>query len=106
MIYSRWNTINGGYDYFEGPGDRPMGNDLPKVVLPNSSPIGVASVDAGRPMPKSAKYVGKGPVAKGAITPISRTALGMVQSIVTAPFLYMGLGIVAGWAIFTKRIKF
>jgi len=75
MIYSSWRPDRGGYAYFQTAERRGIGNDLPTPRLVRSSPIGVASVEAGRPFPRGATPIGSGPLAKGVIVPLDRSGL-------------------------------
>lgn len=97
MIYSRWRPNTGGYDYFQANGDIPLANDLPIPSLPSGTKIGVASVDVGRRIPSAAKYVGSGEKAKGMVSPISQSSLGLgsVTTIMSAPFLWFAGGMLA-----------
>jgi len=98
MIFSRWNPVQGGYDYFEGGKSIPLGDDLPKPRLSQSSPIGVASIDAGRSLSPGAEYVGSGPLARGQITPISRNSLGVLLPSYVPRWAVVALaGFFAGW---------
>lgn len=76
MIFSRWRPDRGGYDYFDSPSTRyGLGDDLPVPILRNTTDIGVASTDIGRPMPIDAAPVGSGPMAKGMIAPMDASGL-------------------------------
>lgn len=103
MIYSRWNYKLGGYDYFQTSEQHGIGDDYSAPLLSQSSPIGVASVDAGRPLPISAKFVGTGKEARGLLTPVSRSVLGAIQSVLPKETLFFAAGLLTMWCIF--RIK-
>lgn len=76
MMYSRWVPDKGTYEHFNVPGERRgMGDDLPVPRLRARSPIGIASTDAGRPLPAGAKPAGSGSVPKGCIVPSDRSVL-------------------------------
>ena len=76
MIYSLWDPSDGKYSYFDAPKERyGMGDDLPSPILPKGTAIGVASTEAGRPMPRGARRVGQGEFARGVIAPLSRKGL-------------------------------
>lgn len=105
MIYSKWRPDKGGYDYYEG-GDKnvPLGDDLPTPRIPKGTAIGVASIDAGRPLPSGARRVGSGKDAVGLITPISRNGLGVLGNIGVPPqYIYAALGVLVGWWIARKK---
>lgn len=76
MIYSRWRPDSGGYDYFESTERYGIGDDLPTPVLWPGK-LGVASTSAGRPMPRGARYIGKGPLPRGVIAPMETAGLAM-----------------------------
>lgn len=105
MIYSKWRADRGGYDYFETSGpDIPLGNDIPVPTLPEGTRIGVASIEAGHPIPAGAKPAGSGALAVGLISPTKRArgllGLGsLAQSFVPGAYLWFASGIVGGWAI-------
>lgn len=102
MIYSRWDSHRGGYDYFEVPGSVAMGNDLPVPSLPRGTSIGVSSIEAGRPIPSGAKKKGHGELAVGLVAPIQKSALGDFTSSIPSWSLYVAIGVAVGWHL-TKR---
>jgi hypothetical protein len=69
VLYSKWDPSRGGYSYFETAEQVPFAADLPTPRLSAVGPIGVPSVDAGRPLPSGAHMVGTGPLARGLIVP-------------------------------------
>lgn len=74
--YSRWDPATGGWSYYDAPEPLPnLNDDLPTPQLPPASAIGVPSIEAGRPIPPSAAYVGQGDVAQGLIAPVERSRL-------------------------------
>jgi hypothetical protein len=75
MIYSKWLPDRGGYAYYETSERRGLGDDLPVPKLWQTSGIGVASTEIGRPMPLGAKLVGYGALARGSIVPLDRSGL-------------------------------
>lgn len=76
MIYSRWRPDTGGYDYFDSPSTRyGLGDDLPVPSLTNTTVLGVASTDIGRPLPSDAVLVGSGPIARGMVAPMNKAGL-------------------------------
>jgi hypothetical protein len=99
LIYSRFRG-DGGYDYFETPERRGLGDDLPVPRLPVASALGVPSTEAGRPMPASAKFIGRGKFAKGVIAPLDRAGLtlgGITDSLPSV--VWLGIAAVIGWMI-------
>ncbi len=76
MIFSRWRPDTGGYDYFDSPSTRyGLGDDLPVPRLTNTTELGVASTDIGRPIPGDAVLVGSGPIARGMVAPMNTSGL-------------------------------
>lgn len=68
MLCSVFNATSGLYDYFETGTNVPFNADLPVPRMPaEAGKIGVAAVDAGRPLPSDARFVGRGWTAKGVI---------------------------------------
>ncbi len=67
MIYSCFNPRLGLYDYFEDSISLPINADLPIPKLPKDTQMGVASIEAGRPLPGGAQRTGQGWHAKGII---------------------------------------
>lgn len=59
MIYSRWNG-SGKFDYFEAPGEHPIGSDLPKPNHVDMSSIGTPIQNVGRILPSDARKIGSG----------------------------------------------
>lgn len=89
MIYSRWRADGSGYDYFETPERRGLGDDLPVPYLPSSSPLGVASTDIGRALPANARPLGSGKLPRGMIAPLSRAGLSGVPDAVNVGVLLL-----------------
>lgn len=106
MIYSRWRPSKGGYDYFDAPDrDVPLGNDLPTPILPRGTDIGVASTDAGRPLPPGSKFAGSGAEAIGLIAPLRTNALSGLTDMIPPTYLAMAAGVFFGWLVFKKKVK-
>lgn len=100
MIYSKWRPSTGGYDYFEAKGqDIPLGNDLPVPRLSGGTRIGVASIEAGRPVPSGARKAGSGALAKGLVAPTRSGALGTLQASVPPSYAWFAGGLFAAWLI-------
>jgi len=100
MIYSRWRPATGGYDYYETSEQIALADDLPVPRLKVTSPIGVASTEAGRTLPSGSKRVGSGPFARGMILPLDRSSRSMgsvVEDIVPRPILLFSIGVLVGW---------
>lgn len=97
VLYSKWDPSRGGYTYFETAEQVPYAADLPVPRLSAVGPIGVPSVEAGRPLPSSAQMVGNGPLARGMIVPTEgRGVLGALA--VNSRDLIIGvLGAVGGY---------
>lgn len=77
VVYSVWRP-DGGYDYYEAAHQvAAIGNDLPTPELIAQGPIGVPSVEAGRPLPSGAHHVGTGRIARGLVSPTDMSRLGM-----------------------------
>ena len=96
MIFSRWKA-DGGYDYFATTARRALGTDLPVPRLPQSSPIGVASTDIGRPMPQGARYIGSGELARGQVVGLSMAGLGIASVSATMELVVLGIAVAVGW---------
>lgn len=76
VVYSVWRP-DGGYDYYETPSEiAALGNDLPVPNLKSAGPIGVPSVEAGRPVPAGARHVGSGREVQGLVAPTDMSRLG------------------------------
>jgi hypothetical protein len=74
--YSRWDPATGGWSYYDAPDPLPnLNDDLPTPQLVSASSIGVPSIEAGRPLPSSAVYVGQGESAQGLIAPVEQSRL-------------------------------
>lgn len=77
MIFSRWDAGAGRYDYFEAPGAVGLNDDLPVPRMPAEvGGIGVPSVECGRPLPRTARYVGHGEFAEGLVAKPEYVELG------------------------------
>jgi hypothetical protein len=96
MIYSCFQQAGGVYAYFEVPGEIPLNADLPVPRLPApTGNIGVPSIEAGRPLPANAKFIGTGWHAKGMIARCDGRGLGAMPPLGTT---LLGLAIVGGIA--------
>lgn len=104
MIFSEWNP-DGGYNYYLAAERHGIGDDLPDAALPApTNGIGVPAQDAGRQVPRGAKKVGQGPIARGVIAPMERSqvlglsgsALGEIFGSVNVVSLLIAGGLV--WA--------
>mgnify|MGYP001607312283 CR=1 FL=1 len=68
MIYSCFNARSALYDYFEDSRQLPVNADLPVPKFSvMAGKIGVAAIDAGRPLPSDARRTGQGWHARGII---------------------------------------
>lgn len=106
MIYSKWIPDRGGYEYYEVPERRGMGDDLPIPKLRATSPLGVASTSIGRTPPLAGKLVGTGPIARGCIMPLDRTGLSGISSPATqtAALVVLFVLTAAGARYFGQRV--
>ncbi len=91
MIYSKWLADKGGYAYYETPERLGLGDDLPTPRMKQTSDIGVASTDGGRPLPLGAKLIGYGPVARGCVTPLDRSGLSGIIDTSGGNLVVLGL---------------
>ena len=108
MIYSCFQQTPGLYAYFEGPGDVPLNGDLPVPRLPAAvGGIGVPSIEAGRPLPAGAKYIGSGWHARGMLVKCGPG--GSLGAMPSAKNLAIGVvllgGLAAGAYYFARRQK-
>jgi len=78
MIYSCFDPQSGLYDYFENARMLPINADLPVPSLPRATQIGVASIEAGRPLPLDARHVGRGWHARGQVVKCRNDTLGAI----------------------------
>jgi hypothetical protein len=76
MRYSCFDPATGLYDYFEDSRSIPINADLPVPKLPGATQIGVASIEAGRPLPSDAQRIGQGWNAQGQIVQCGRGPRG------------------------------
>ena len=68
MNYSCFDAHSGDYRYFADDRRLPLNADLPVPKLPPvAGKVGVPAREAGRPLPPSAKEVGRGQQARGLI---------------------------------------
>lgn len=96
LTYSQWRP-DGHYDYFQAQQVAPLGDDLPVPRLKPASELGVPSVEAGRPIPSGAKYVGQGEEAIGVLAPMDTSRLGYAMSDApTSRAFWFVLGAAAG----------
>ena len=76
MIYSCFDPQSGLYDYFENAQTLAINADLPVPSLPRATQLGVASIEAGRPLPSDARPVGRGWHARGQVVKCGNGTLG------------------------------
>lgn len=105
MIFSRWDSATGRYDYFESNDRIGLGDDLPVPSISPINGIGVASTEIGRAMPSSARPVGTGTFARGMVSPMNRSrSLGAIGVSVTSDSLLMlAFGVGAGWFLWGRK---
>lgn len=71
---------DGSYQYYETQDVLPINADLPVPSFPVTTQIGVPSIDAARPMPPGAKFVGTGWQARGTIVRCPESfGLGVIE---------------------------
>lgn len=75
MRYSCFDPKSGLYRYYEDERQQPVNADfaVPTFADDAKTPLGVAAILAGRPLPAGAKPVGEGPFAEGLICREDRT---------------------------------
>lgn len=102
-IYSAWNWSNGQYDYFEGPASqRPSyGDEIKPPPAQNAfgSALGEDPDRSSRSMPRTARYVGSGPVALGEIVAVVESADGV------SPWMGVVLALVIPSALLWATVK-
>jgi len=97
MLYSRWHSAQGQYEVFEGPDIVGLNDDLPVPSLPQTTQLGVPSVEAGRSLPASPARVGMVETAQGLVVPSLRFAgVGATSDGDTTPWLWLGGGVLIG----------
>lgn len=100
MLYSRFDPVDGRYDYFEGGGPlAAINDDLPTPHMPppvggKGSQIGLPSVECGREVPSGATHVGRGEWAEGHVTPPSHVRLAGTET--NRPWQFEVLSFLAG----------
>lgn len=101
MIYSQWQPDTGKYRYFEATEKRGLGDDLPTPMLGLGEEIGLPSVEAGRKLPSSSRYVGEGDQPRGSITPAMRKGLAGVSGLLDLMPLWawVASSITLGWLL-------
>lgn len=69
MIYSCFDQKSGQYRYFQDSLQIPVNGDLPvpNYLKNRATKLGVPALEAGRPLPRDAKMVGRGIAARGMI---------------------------------------
>ena len=99
MIYSQWRP-DGGYDYFQTPERRNLGDDLPQPQLPVSAGgIGVPAQECGRALPSGARPAGRGDLPQGLIVPapggvtgMSGTGFAELDNLLANPIVKLAIG--------------
>ena len=67
MIYSCFDAETGLYKYFEDSRTKPINADLPVPSFSTKTKLGIAAIDAARPLPSDARFKGTGWHARGII---------------------------------------
>lgn len=87
MLYSCFDAPRGEYKVFEDQEQRPANGDLPvpKLAQLVAGGVGVPAIDAGRPLPSSASYVGHAPNAQGMVVncDVSMSGFGEISPTVS-----------------------
>ena len=91
MIFSRWQPLTGGYDFFDSPSTRiGLGDDLPVPKFQTMRALGMdigCSTSIGRPLPQDATKIGSGPIARGMMAPMAKvgvSGLGATDPVTSA----------------------
>jgi hypothetical protein len=113
VIYSRFDPVEGHYDYFDAGGPLAALNDdlpvpkLPPPVAGKGGSIGVPSVECGRPLPSGAVHIGSGLFAEGHITPPSHVRLAGTGAFPwiadIGSFLMGALAVGTVWLVWGRR---
>ena len=81
MYYSCFDPRTGTYEYFtDGESGTPINGDLPVPKLPAETKLGVAAIEAGRPLPSGVKRMGRGLQARGQIVQCGKGFNGLGSS--------------------------
>jgi hypothetical protein len=106
MIYSCFDAKSGFYDYFETDEQIAVNADLPVPSFPAPvNGIGVASIEAARPIPSDARRVGSGWHARGIVANCARVGTSGVGQVDDSSGLIVNLlvfgaaAMVALWAV-------
>jgi len=114
VIYSRWRPEGDGYDYFDVDEVVNINDDLPTPDLREAGRLGVPSIEAGRPIPAGASWVGNGDDAIGLVAPVdsrrlvSRSHIGALEP---APrggadaIVLVGVLLIAGVVVVAARAR-
>ena len=109
MIYSCFNQQLGLYEYFEDDAAHPTNGDLPIPQLgPDAGRVGVAAIDAARPLPAGARRAGRGTAARGIIVSCKSTevqGIGLMSDR-TVDLLWLSSGALVGMSFELIRREF
>jgi hypothetical protein len=109
MIYSCFNQQLGLYEYFEDGAAHPANGDLPVPRLgPDAGRVGVAAIDAGRPLPLGARRTGQGLMAKGILVSCKPTEVQGIGELSgrSLDLLWVGTGALVGMSFELIRREF
>jgi hypothetical protein len=98
MRYSVWEGKQ--YSYYEAPGELDDGVFAPPARVRSYSRIGIAPDDAARPLPASARLVGRGPVAQGLIATRNAGPLGFLP--IDSGTVKLAVYGIIGWYVWTR----
>ena len=102
MLYSCFDAPRGEYRVFENSKTQPANGDLsvPRLSSLFVGNIGVPAMDAGRPLPSDAQYVGHAPNAQGMIVNCEGGMSGFGEvSPTTAKVIGIGILVLAGYGL-------
>ena len=106
MLYSRFEADRGDYAVFEDSVRHPLNGDFPVPALgPEINQIGVPASEAGRPLPRGARFVGRSWHARGLVVAPQRAGLGLTQAElgnVVVPIALIGATAIAVFWMFPK----
>ena len=106
MIYSCFDPDTGLYRYFEDARTHPINGDLPVPKFGrDTGRVGVPSMNAARPLPSSAKPIGKGWHARGVVVQCKSSGLGVLEGSDKGWVVVAGLGVVGAVAGFMTAAK-
>lgn len=106
MLYSCFDPQSALYDYYEDARTLPINADLPMPSLPKATQLGVAAIEAGRPLPSDARPAGRGWHARGQVVQCGRGPLGSLElDMAWSGWKWIGAGVAAyvAWFVIRRR---